>query len=185
MIHVLVVVVRNIKNAVGDKTEGRIKDMQVLVMYYSSTGNTEKLAREIAKGVGEVKDVKCVLKSASQVTKDDFLQSDGIIAGSPVYFGTMASELKEIFDKFVGIRSQMADKIGAAFATSGDPSGGKETTIISIIQVFLIYGMIVVGDPLDATGHYGISCTGAPDRQTASNAQKLGKRVALLVKKRK
>ena len=157
--------------------------MQVLVMYYSSTGNTKKLAEEVAKGAREVKDVKCVVKPVNEVTKDDFLQSDGIIAGSPVYFGTMAAELKAVFDKFVGIRSQMGDKIGAAFATSGDPSGGKETTIISIIQALLIYGMIVVGDPLDATGHYGVSCTGAPDRQTALNAQKLGKRVALLIKK--
>ena len=77
----------------------------------------------------------------------------------------------------------MEDKIGAAFATCFDPSGGKETTLISIIQVMLIYGMIVVGDPLDATGHYGVSCTGAPDEQTALNAAKQGKRVASLVKK--
>lgn len=157
--------------------------MQVLVMYYSRTGNTKKLAEEIARGVREVKDIKCVLKPVSEVTREDFLTSDGIIAGSPVYFGTMAAELKEVFDKFVGIRSQMGDKIGTAFATSGDPSGGKETTIISIIQAMLIYGMIIVGDPLDATGHYGVSCAGAPDKQTAQNAVKLGKRVALLVKK--
>lgn len=159
--------------------------MQVLVMYYSRSGNTKKLAQEIAKGVGEVEEVKCVLQSASEVTKDDFLNSDGIIAGSPVYFGAMAAELKEVFDKFVGIRRQMEDKIGAAFATSADPSGGKETTIFSIIQAMLIYGMIVVGDPLDATGHYGVSCIGAPDKKTAMNAAKLGKRVALLVKKLK
>jgi len=158
---------------------------QVLVMYYSRSGNTKKLAEEIAKGVREVKEVKCLLKSTSKVTKDDFLNSDGIIAGSPVYFGTMAAEMKEIFDKFVGIRRHMEDKIGAAFATSADPSGGKETTIFSIIQAMLIYGMIVVGDPLDATGHYGVSCIGAPDKQTAVNAQKMGKRVALLVKRLK
>jgi NAD(P)H dehydrogenase (quinone) len=161
------------------------KNMQVLVMYYSRSGNTKKLAKEIAKGVQEVKEVKCVLKPVSEITKDDFLSSDGIIAGSPVYFGTMAAEMKEVFDKFVGIRRHMEDKIGAAFATSGDSSGGKETTIFSIIQAMLIYGMIIVGDPLDATGHYGVSYIGAPDKETALNAQKMGKRVALLVKKLK
>ncbi len=159
--------------------------MQVLVMYYSRSGNTKKLAGEIAKGVREVEEVKCVLKPAAEITKDDFIASDGIIAGSPVYFGTMAAELKEVFDKFVGVRRHMEDKIGAAFATSADPSGGKETTILSIIQAMLIYGMMVVGDPLDATGHYGVSCIGAPDRETALNAKKLGKRVALLVKRLK
>ena len=157
--------------------------MQVLVMYYSRSGNTKKLAEVIAKGVEEVEGVKCILKKAPEVTKDDFLNSDGIIAGSPVYFGTMAAELKEVFDKFVGIRRQMEGKIGAAFATAGDSTGGKETTIFSIFQAMLIYGMIIVGDPMDATGHYGIACTGAPDEQTLSNAAKLGKRVALLAKK--
>ena len=94
----------------------------------------------------------------------------------------MAAELKAVFDQFVGVRKKMEDKIGAAFATSGDPSGGKETTLMSIIQAFLIYGMIVAGDPLDATGHYGVSCVGSPDRDALINAALLGKRVASLVK---
>jgi NAD(P)H dehydrogenase (quinone) len=157
--------------------------MQVLVMYYSASGHTKKLAEEIAKGVEKVDGVACIVKPAADVNKEDFLTSDGIIAGSPVYFGTMAAELKAVFEKFVGVRKKMGDKIGAAFATSGDSSGGEETTIMSIIQAFLIYGMIIVGDPLDATGHYGVSCIGSPDRSTADNAAKLGKRVASLVKK--
>lgn len=159
--------------------------MQVLVMYYSRNGNTKKLAEEIAKGVRETEEVECVLKPASEVERDDFLSSDGIIAGSPVYFGTMAAELKEVLDRFVGIRTQMENKVGAAFATSAHQSGGKETTIISIIQAFLIYGMIVVGDPLDAGGHYGVACAGPPDERTARDAVKLGKRVASLVKRLK
>lgn len=159
--------------------------MKVLVMYYSKSGNTEKLAIEIAKGVEEVEGVNCLLKPVSEVTKDDFLTCDGIIAGSPVYFGTMTAEIKGVFDSYVGIRNNMGDKVGAAFATCADPSGGKETTIMSIIQAMLIYGMIIVGDPLDATGHYGVACTGAPDQKTTLNAIKLGKRVALLAKKLK
>ena len=156
--------------------------MQVLVMYLSRTGSTGKLAEEVARGVREVEGVTCLVKPCTQVSEHDFLSSEGIIAGSPVYFGSMAAELKEVFDKYVGIRNKMGDKVGAAFATSGDASGGKETTMLSILQALLIYGMIIVGDPLDATGHYGVSCVGAPDRKTAANAAKLGKRVAALVK---
>jgi NAD(P)H dehydrogenase (quinone) len=155
--------------------------MQVLVMYYSRSGNTKQLAEHVASGVSQVEGVQCVLKAASEVTKEDFVASRGIIAGSPVYFGTMAAELKAVFDNFVGVRSKMENKIGAAFATSHHPNGGKETTIISIIQAFLIYGMIVAGDPLDASGHYGVASAGAPDEVTASDAAKLGKRVASLV----
>ena len=157
--------------------------MQVLILYYSRSGNTKKLAEAIAKGVAEVEGIGCVIKSVAEVTKEDFLNAQGIIAGSPVYFGSMAAEMKEVFDKFISVRKQMEGKVGAAFATSGDATGGKETTIFSIIQALMIYGMIIVGDPMDATGHYGVACTGSPDEKTISNAIKLGKRVASLVKK--
>lgn len=157
--------------------------MQILILYFSKGGNTRKLAEEIAKGVNEVDGVKAVLKKTGEVTKEDFLASDGIIAGSPVYFGLMAAELKKVFDDFVGVRKMMEGKIGAAFATSGDASGGKETTMMAIIQAFLIYGMIVVGDPMSATGHYGVSCVGEPDDKTRENGAKLGRRVAETAKR--
>ncbi len=157
--------------------------MQVLVIYHSKGGNTRKLAERIGEGVESVSGVKALLKSAQEVKQEDFVDSAGIIAGSPVYFGVMASELKRVFDEFVVIRKKMENKVGAAFATSGDPSGGKETTLISIIQCLLIYGMIIAGDPMDATGHYGVSCVGAPDDKISENGRKLGRRVAELCKK--
>ena len=157
--------------------------MQVLVMYYSRTGNTKALAEAIVKGVQEVDGVTCMLKAADEVTKENFLESDAIIAGSPVYFGTMAAELKDTFDRLIGTRRKMEGKVGAAFATAADPTGGKETTIMSIFQAMLIYGMVVMGDPMEATGHYGVACTGAPDEKTSINAAKLGKRVAAITKK--
>ena len=156
--------------------------MQVLVLYYSKGGNTRKLAESIAEGVASVDGVQAVVRNTKEVTKDDFVNSAGIIAGSPVYFGIMAADLKRVFDDFVGVRKKMENKVGAAFATSGDPTGGKETTMMSIIQCMLIYGMIVVGDPMDATGHYGTACVGPPDVSMAENGRKLGKRVATLCK---
>jgi NAD(P)H dehydrogenase (quinone) len=157
--------------------------MQVLVLYYSKGGNTRKLAEYIAEGVESGNEVKAVLKSTREVTKEDFLNSAGIIAGSPVYFGVMAADMKRVFDEFVGVRKKMENKVGAAFTTSGDATGGKETTMLSIIHCFLIYGMIVVGDPMDATGHYGVACVGAPDERTMDNARKLGNRVSGLCMK--
>ncbi|MFP4380479.1 MAG: flavodoxin family protein [Candidatus Sumerlaeia bacterium] len=157
--------------------------MQVLILYYSRSGNTEKLAQEIAKGVEKVEGVDCILKTTADVTKEDFVESDAIIAGSPVYFGGMAAELKAIFDKFIGVRRKMGGKIGAAFATSGDMTGGKETTMLSILQALLIYGMVVMGDPLEATGHYGVACVAKPDVNACDSAQKMGRCVAELVKK--
>lgn len=156
---------------------------KILILYHSKGGNTRRLAEYIAEGVNSVEGMTSFLKTADDVIKDDFLSAEGIIAGSPVYFGVMAAELKKVFDDFVGVRKKMEGKVGAAFATSGDPTGGKETTMMSIIQCMLIYGMIIVGDPMSATGHYGTACVGAPDADAASNGRKLGQRVAELVKK--
>ena len=156
--------------------------MQVLVLFYSKGGNTKRLADEVAKGV-ESEGIKALLKSTAEVTKEDFLDSDGVIAGSPVYFGVMAWELKKIFDEFVGTRKKMENKVGAAFASGGHHSGGKETTIMSILQCMLIYGMIIVGDPMSASGHYGVACLGKPDQNAARDAFKLGARVAELCRK--
>lgn len=152
--------------------------MQILIVYFSKGGNTRKLAEMIAEGVDSVDGCRSVLRTTEQVGKEDFLQADGVIAGSPVYFGTMAAELKRVFDEFVGTRKKMEGKVGAAFATSGVASGGKETTMMSIIQALLIYGMVIVGDPMDATGHYGAACMGAPDVNDADIGRKLGRRVA-------
>jgi NAD(P)H dehydrogenase (quinone) len=146
--------------------------MNVLIMYYSKGGNTRKLAEAIAEGVGQADGVAAVLRHTRDVSKDDFVSADGLIVGSPVYFGTMAAQLKQVLDEFVGVRRKMENKVGAAFSTSGDASGGKETTMMSII----------LGDPMSATGHYGTACAGAPDAAVQDNGRKLGRRVAELVK---
>jgi NAD(P)H dehydrogenase (quinone) len=157
--------------------------MHVLILYYSKSGNTRKFADLVAEGVKSISGLDAVMKSTQEVTKDDFVNAAGIIAGSPVYFGVMAADLKRVFDEFVGVRKQMENKVGAAFATSGFWAGGNETTIISIIQCMLIYGMIIVGDPMSATGHYGAASVAAPDEKAADTARKLGARVAELCKK--
>jgi NAD(P)H dehydrogenase (quinone) len=58
--------------------------MQILVLYYSKGGNTRKLAEKIAEGVEQAEGVKALLKRTDEVSQDDFLASEGVIAGSPV-----------------------------------------------------------------------------------------------------
>lgn len=157
--------------------------MQVLVAYYSKTNHTKILAEAICEGVQQISGVDCIFKPISEVTEGDLLSSQGIIIGSPVYFGLMAAEVKYFFDNHIGLRRRLEGKVGAAFATSGDSSGGKETTILSILQAMLIYGMVICGDPLSATGHYGVACLGKPDIVSKNNGQKLGARVASLTKR--
>ena len=149
--------------------------MKVLVFYYSKGGNTKKLAQAVLNGLDTVDGIQGVLRDTNTVTKEDFIEARGVIAGSPVYFGAMAAQLKQVFDQFVSTRRKMEGKIGAAFTTSGDATGGKETTMMGILQALLIYGMVITGDPLAATGHYGTACVGSPDEKSIENAEKLGK----------
>ncbi len=157
--------------------------LKVLVVYSSKGGNTRKLAEAVASGVKEVNGVECEIKSAAEVSNGDLISADGIIIGSPVYFGTMSAEVKEMFDKSVSVRRKLEDKIGAAFATSGHHTGGKETTILSIIQAMLIHGMIIVGDPISAGGHYGAATVGSPDTEGINSGKALGRRVGEIVKR--
>jgi NAD(P)H dehydrogenase (quinone) len=157
--------------------------MQILVLYYSKTGVTKRLAEAVAEGVGHVPGARALLKSASEATRQDFVDSAGIIAGSPSYYGSMAGELKGVLDGLNPVRPKLEGKVGAAFATSWNQTGGKETTILSILQAFLICGMVVGGEPLEANGFYGTACAGDPDARTLRNAERLGKRVAELAKR--
>jgi len=43
--------------------------------------------------------------------------------------------------------------------------------------------LIIVGDPMAATGHYGVSCVGKADEKTMERGRLLGKRVAELALK--
>ena len=89
--------------------------------------------------------------------------------GTWLNIDTRLSSADRVLDEFISTRKKMEGKVGAAFATSGDPTGGKETTMFSIIQALMIYEMIIVGDPMSATGHYGVACSGEPDEKTLEN----------------
>jgi NAD(P)H dehydrogenase (quinone) len=153
---------------------------KVLVIYFSKTGNTKKMAELVGEGVKNA-GLEVTLQSVDQATPEDLLNADGIIIGSPTYFGTMAAPVKELLDKSVRYFGKMNGKVGAAFSTSGILGGGNETTVLDILKAFLIHGMIIQGET--AGGHYGPVAIGAPDDTCKQECLALGKRVAALVKK--
>jgi len=149
---------------------------EILIVYYSRSGSTEKLAKAVAEGVKEGKG-NPTLKKVDEIDVNELPDYDGIIAGSPVYFGTMAAELKKFFEESVVVRRKLFNKVGAAFATGAHRTGGKETTLLSILQAMLINGMIIVGDPFETGGHYGAA---GSDEVGLKEGRALGKRVAEL-----
>ena len=155
---------------------------KVLVIYYSRTGNTEQMANEVGNGAVEV-GADTRLKKAAEVEMDDLRWADGIIIGSPTYFGLPTQEVKAVIDKSIEVRRELENKVGAAFASSKHRAGGRETTILAILQAMLVHGMVVCGDPISSGGHYGAASNGAPDEQAMKECKELGKRVALLAEK--
>ncbi len=153
---------------------------KVLVIYYSRTGNTAKMARLIGEGVKE-EGVEVEVKKVEDTKAKELLKADGIIIGSPTYYGSMAAEVKELFDESVKFHGDLEGKVGAAFSSAANIGGGNETTIMDILKCFLIHGMVIQGD--SEGDHYGPVAIGSPDRRASSQCKKLGKKVAKLVKK--
>lgn len=153
---------------------------KVLVIYYSKTGNTEEMARAVGEGVkGEGVEVE--VKKVEDTKADELLEADGIIIGSPTYYGGMAASLKELLDESVKFHGELEGKVGGAFSSSANIGGGNETTIMDILKAFLIHGMIIQGTP--EGDHYGPVAIGRPDKRSKSQCQDLGRRVAKLVKR--
>ncbi len=153
--------------------------MNVLVVYHSRTGNTEKMAQAVAEGAKSA-GAKVTIKKAIDTTSADLKAADGIIIGSPTYYGLMAAEVKQLFDRSSDVRGQLENKVGAAFTSSGSPEGGNQTTLLSILQAMLIHSMAVIGDPMSAGGHYGAVAVGEPGKNALETCRKLGERVAKL-----
>jgi NAD(P)H dehydrogenase (quinone) len=156
----------------------------VLVTYHSLSGNTEKMARAVAEGAKSVPGARVTLKRVGEVTGDDLFSSDALIVGSPVYWSNMSGEVKTFFDNWqlkfgVFPEFKMRNKVGAAFATGGQVSGGMEVTMLTILAAMLGNQMIVVS----GGGAFGASATtegdspGIDEKELAS-ARELGRRVA-------
>jgi NAD(P)H dehydrogenase (quinone) len=156
--------------------------MKILIVYDSKTGNTEKMASAIAKGA-EKMGAEATVKRVEQTKLEDLQRADGIIMGSPTYFGQMSAKLKALIDESVKIHEKLTGKVGAAFTSAGGTATGAETTLLSIVQTMLIHGMIVQGNAEDK--HYGIAATGAPKVKDLKGCEELGARVAILIQKLK
>jgi NAD(P)H dehydrogenase (quinone) len=161
--------------------KGDDKMPSVLVTYDSQSGNTEKAAVLVAEGVRQIKGIDCVLKRVDDVSLDDLSKADGIIVGSPTYYGTMSAKIKALLDKSVELHGKLQGKVGAAFTSSGGTATGAETTILSILQGLLIHGMIIQGN--SSTQHYGLAVVGAPKEKDKAACTEFGARIANLTAK--
>ena len=90
---------------------------KILVAYYSRGGNTRKMAEAVAAGAAE-SGLAVTLREVMAVNPDELLAYAGIIVGSPTYYGTLAWEVKKMFDDSVKHHRKLEGKVGAAFSTN-------------------------------------------------------------------
>lgn len=127
---------------------------------------------------------RCSKGNALGEAFDVLRRADGILIGSPVYFGTVSAQLKAFWDRTRILRREKAllNVVGGAITVAASRFGGQETTLKALFDMMIIQGMIIVGNGFreaDA-GHHG-SCSQAPsdkDEFAIEQARRLGLRVA-------
>jgi NAD(P)H dehydrogenase (quinone) len=157
--------------------------VKILIVYDSRSGNTEKMAAAVTEGARKVKGTTVQVEKVDKTGLKDLLDADGIIMGSPTYYGLMSAKLKALLDESVKIHGKLEGKVGAAFTSSGNTATGAETTILSMLQAMLVHGMIIQGR--HDTKHYGAAAVGSPKEKELDSCRELGKRVAELAAKLK
>jgi NAD(P)H dehydrogenase (quinone) len=142
--------------------------VEILVLYYSRTGNVARLARQVCRGVESVPGARAKLRSVPPVSAEserpqravpedgapwatlaDIADCDGLILGSPTRFGNMAAPLKHFVDQTGSLWAQgtLAGKPAAAFTSTQSMHGGQESTLLSMMLPLIHHGMIFVGVP--------------------------------------
>ncbi len=104
-----------------------------------------------AKQLGE-----CAIYDDTSEILEAMMESDGMIIGSPVYFGSVTSQLKMLIDRTRPLRGsfKLKNKVCGAIAVGGSRNGGQESTISVIHDFLLIHDAIIVGDGAPMA-HYG------------------------------
>jgi NAD(P)H dehydrogenase (quinone) len=146
---------------------------KVLVLYYSSYGHIETMAKAVAEGVretGATVDIKRVpelvpaevakashfkLDQAAPIaTIDQLVDYDAIIVGTGTRFGRMASQMSNFLDQAGGLWASgaLVGKVGGAFSSTATQHGGQETTLFSILTNLMHFGLITVGLPYSFQG---------------------------------
>ena len=155
----------------------------ILVLYYSRHGATEKMAQLIARGIEEVEGIQARLRTVPAVssvceasedsipetgapyaTADDLRECAALALGSPTRFGNMAAPLKYFIDGTgsLWLGAELAGKPAALFTSTSSMHGGQETTLLSMMLPLLHHGMLIMGLPYSETDLLHTDAGGTP-----------------------
>lgn len=94
----------------------------------------------------------------------DLEDCDGLILGSPGYFGNMAAPLKYFLDQTtqLWLSGALIDKPAAVFTSTSSQHGGQESVLLSMMQPLLHHGMLISGIPYSVKALNQTSTGGTP-----------------------
>ena len=141
---------------------------EILVLYYSRGGSVAKLARHVARGIGEVEGMSARLRTvppvapvtevaappepeagAPYVDKRDLHECAGLLLGSPTRFGNMAAPVKHFIDSLGSewASGTLVGKPAGVFTSTATMHGGQESTLLTMLVPLLHHGCVVAGIP--------------------------------------
>ena len=142
---------------------------KVLVLYYSSYGHVETMAKAVAEGAAGVAGTDVTVKRVPELMPEDVAKNagvkldqeapiakpeeladyDAIVFGTPTRFGNMAAQMRNFLDQTGGLwmKGALIGKVGSAFVSTASQHGGQETTLTSFHTTLLHQGMVIVGLP--------------------------------------
>jgi NAD(P)H dehydrogenase (quinone) len=155
----------------------------ILVLYCSRTGHTEKMAEYVSEGAARVSGTSVRTRSVGKAGREDVLWCDGLALGSPTYMGSMASDMKKFWEDMLPDWQRWDGKIGCAFSSQGGWGGGGELTCQSLMTVMMNYGFLVFGvtdySGHEFTAHHGAVQAGEPkEDKEIESCRRLGGRLA-------
>lgn len=155
----------------------------ILVLYYSRSGNVAQMAQQIARGIEEVPDMVARVRTVPAVSTvceatendipangppyasvDDLRECAGLALGSPTRFGNMAAALKYFLDSTgaLWLSGALIGKPAAVFTSTASLHGGQETTLTSMMLPLLHHGMLLVGLPYSESDLTSTTTGGTP-----------------------
>ncbi len=143
---------------------------KVLVLYYSRSGNTEKMAKAIAEGAQGVSDtsveVSYHLDDASELSN-----YDAIVIGAPTYRKEYPIDFKNLFEEAEAKKINLKGKLGAAFGSYGW-SGEAPQMVLDLLKTQ--FEMQTPEPPLNVKY--------IPDQAALDASKNLGKKIAETLK---
>jgi flavorubredoxin len=138
---------------------------KILVLYYSRTGNTEKMANAVSEGAKNIGNIELELNF--HVDPESLNRYDAILIGVPTYHHDMPVDFKSLFEEAALQGLNLKDKLGSVFGSYGW-SGEAPRLILEIMKYK--FEMQVIEPPILAKY--------SPDQNTLNACKDLGKKVS-------